>query len=105
MGEATAKSSIDRDTVLATIRQHADELRAMQVTAVYLFGSLARGDTNAGSDVDLLVEIEKPFGLFKVGGVQVFFEDLLHTSVDVVPVSCLDPRIRDDVYRDRIRVI
>jgi predicted nucleotidyltransferase len=103
MSDLPTRSNLDRDTVLATIRQHADELRQMRVTAVYLFGSLARGEAGPDSDIDLLIEVERPFGLFQVSEVKRYLEDVLAASVDLVPASALDRRIRENVYRDRIR--
>ena len=87
MTDPAAKTSLDRDHVLETI----------------LFGSVARGEAGPDSDIDLLVEIEEPFGLLKVAEVQNFFEDLLGSAIDVVPTNCLDRRIEDKVHRDLIR--
>jgi predicted nucleotidyltransferase len=102
MTQPSTTHPIDRETVLAKIREHKDELGAMKVQAVYLFGSVARGEATADSDIDLLVDIERPFSLFDVGGVLAYFEDLLDARVDVVPRNCLDPRIRDDVLGEAI---
>ena len=46
-----------RSDTLATLRDRADALRAQGVTALYLFGSAARGEAQEESDVDLFVAI------------------------------------------------
>ena len=51
---------------------------------VRLFGSVARGDDRAESDVDFLVKMERGRSLFDVGGFLADMEDLLGCKVDVV---------------------
>jgi len=105
MNEPATQPVIDRKQVLATIGEHADELRAMNVTPVYLFGSVARDEAGPDSDIDLLIDVERPFGLFKVSEVKHYLEDLLHRQVDLVPARCLDRRIHKNVHRERIRAV
>lgn len=52
-------TSLDRDEALTALRRSAQRLRAAyaEVTAVWLFGSLARGDHVGASDADVLVEL------------------------------------------------
>jgi predicted nucleotidyltransferase len=45
---------MDRDQVIAKLRGHEAELRAVGVVRLSLFGSTARGDQRPDSDVDLL---------------------------------------------------
>lgn len=49
------------DELIAALRAHEAELRAAGIRHLSLFGSVARGDAGAGSDVDLVAElVEKP---------------------------------------------
>jgi predicted nucleotidyltransferase len=50
-----------------------------------VFGSVARGDDGAGSDVDLLVELSDDVGLFALGRLESELAELLGAKVDVVP--------------------
>ena len=103
MSEPTAKSTVDRDQVLATIRAHADELRAMKVRSVSLFGSVARGEAGPDSDIDLLLEVERPFTFFDLSDVKQRLEQILDHRVDLVTRAGLHDRLRSDVLREAIR--
>ena len=103
MEQKTPTTSLDRDTVIETIRAQRAELERRGITRVRLFGSVARGEPNA-SDVDLLVEFDHGVGLFELGGTQVFFEDLLQCSVDLGLVTMLREEIRDAVLAEAVDV-
>lgn len=67
---------------------------------VRLFGSVARGESDAQSDVDFLVEMEPGRSLFDLGGLQYEIERLLGCPVDVVTERGLKARIRERVLRE-----
>jgi len=80
-------------------------LRAHGVIRAGVFGSLAREEADAESDLDLLVEFEEGRTLFDLAGLQQELEDQLHTSVDVVTYGGLHPRLRDRVLAEEIRIL
>jgi predicted nucleotidyltransferase len=61
---------------------------------VRVFGSLARGEQRAESDVDLLVDLEADRSLMDLGGLLVDLEKLLGGRVDVATEQMLKPRVR-----------
>lgn len=69
---------------------------------VRVFGSVARGDVDEASDVDILVEMEKGRSLLDLAGFHLDLEELLGVSVDVVTVNGLRERIRDDVLAEAL---
>jgi predicted nucleotidyltransferase len=69
---------------------------------VRVFGSLARGDARADSDVDLLVSLEKGRSLFDLGALLEDLRMLLGRDVDVVTEKGLRARIRDRVLREAV---
>lgn len=69
---------------------------------VRLFGSVARGEDAAGSDVDLLVDLDAGVGLVSLTGLTRELTDLLGVNVDVVPADTLKPRVRDEVLGEAI---
>lgn len=81
--------------------------REFKVKRLDLFGSLARGEENADSDVDLLVEFEEPdqhpskrfFGLLH------YLEDTLERGVDLLTVNSLrNPYLRRRVLKEKMNI-
>ena len=69
---------------------------------VRVFGSVARGEADSKSDIDLLVDLEPGRSLFDLGGLLVDLQDLLGHKVDVVTERGLRERIRAHVLREAI---
>jgi len=92
-----------RDEVLAIVAKHQGELQAMGVKSLALFGSVARDEAKADSDVDFLVEFDdRPIGLFDVSRVRLYLEDVLGCSVDMGSSDSLKPYLRDRVLKEAI---
>ena len=81
------------------ILQLADQYGARQVR---VFGSVARRQDDAGSDIDFLVDMEPGRSLFDLGGLLVDLEKLLNSKVDVVTERGLKERIRDRVVNEAV---
>jgi len=69
---------------------------------VRIFGSVARGEADEQSDVDVLVELEASRSLMDLGGLLMDLESLLGCKVDVVTVRGLRKRIRERVLREAV---
>ena len=69
---------------------------------VRVFGSVARGDSSAGSDVDFLVQLDEQRGLFDLGGLLMDLQDLLGCDVDVTTEAGLRPRVAARVLADAV---
>ncbi|MBL8769150.1 MAG: nucleotidyltransferase family protein [Planctomycetes bacterium] len=71
---------------------------------VRVFGSVARGEATATSDIDFLVELEPGRSLLDLGGLQFELEQLLGRHVDLVTERGLKERIRAHVLREAVPV-
>ena len=69
---------------------------------VRVFGSVARGEADEASDIDLLVSLEPGRSLMDLGGLLYDLQKLLGIEVDVVPEKGLRARIREQVLREAI---
>ena len=69
---------------------------------VRIFGSVARGEADEQSDVDILVDAGPRRTPFFPGGLVVDLEALLHRKVDVVTAKGLRARIKDRVLKEAI---
>lgn len=63
------------------------------VKSIGLFGSYLRGEQSRKSDLDILVEFNKPIGLFKFLELEEYLSNLLEIKVDLVSKKALKPRI------------
>jgi len=70
------------------------------VALLRVFGSAARGEDTAESDLDLLVEFTEPKSLLDLIGIEQEFEEALGRNVDLVTPASLSPYLRDQVVRE-----
>jgi predicted nucleotidyltransferase len=90
---------VKRAEVLRLLAEHRDELAAMGVEFLALFGSVARDGAGPDSDVDLLVEFEPSatVGIFRFLDIQEYLERVLGRPVDLVSREALKRQFRDQV--------
>lgn len=88
---------MNREEILRIAAQHG-------ARNVRVFGSVARGEADDRSDIDLLVEMEPGRSLLDLGGLQYELERLFGRPVDVVTERGLKARIRDRILREAIPV-
>jgi predicted nucleotidyltransferase len=90
--------------VLQTLRTHESELRRLGVSHAAVFGSVARGEAVADSDIDVLVELDEywPMGIFEYARLKLYINELLAGAGDVVNRRTLKPLLRDSILRDAI---
>ena len=92
----------------ARIEQHRDSIRALtakhHAVAPRIFGSVARGEDEPGSDIDLLVEFTDEASLLDEIGLRLALADLLRVQVDVVAADSLRGRMRERVLREAVEV-
>lgn len=94
-----------QDTVLKILRQKDVELaKQFGVKSLLLFGSVARNEATTASDVDLLVEFNRPVGYFGLFALQDYLEELLGCPVDLGAPESLKPNIRERVMGEAIHV-
>ena len=98
------KPDKDNMTTQAMTQQIAEYFKTQPVLKAWIFGSFARGEQTAASDIDILILPEKSVGLFKLSGMHLDLQDLLHIDVDLVTVKGLMPFARESADRDKILI-
>lgn len=78
--------------ILSAMRAHKAEINRFGVRSMGLFGSVARGDATQDSDVDILVDLEKPLG-WEIVDLREFLRDLLGRKVDLVTLGAVSKKV------------
>jgi len=103
--EAIAKGrGIDKSTIIARLREHEPELKAAGIIRLALFGSVARGEATAQSDVDLMGDFDRARGLtlFDMAGLEVRLGEILETRVDLSDSRMLKEPVRLRAEREAV---
>jgi len=72
------------------------------VESLSLVGSVARDEATAGSDVDVLVDFDRPVGLFTFVGLQMRLSELLGVRVDLVTREAIRPEWREQILGEAV---
>jgi predicted nucleotidyltransferase len=94
-----------RAEVLRMLAEHRNELERLGVASLTLFGSVARDEAGPDSDVDLLVELKRPMGLFEFFAIRDRIEAILGVAVDLGMPDALKPRVRERASKDAVRAL
>ncbi len=90
-----------RELVLGRLEANREPLKRFGVKSLGLFGSVARGEATASSDLDFVVELERnTFDAYM--GLKEFLEGLFDCRVDLVLAHTLKPRLREPVLRETV---
>ena len=96
--------AVGREEFLKILSRHKETLRdRFGVRSLALFGSVVRGEARPDSDVDLLVEFERPVGLFEFVRLQLYLEELLGRRVDLVTPDAVRPAMREHIFKEAVR--
>ena len=87
---------MDKGCVIETLRRHEPELRAAGIVHLRLFGSVARGEESAQSDVDLMADLDRSMrlNLFNLAHLENWLSDLLGVKADLSLADSMKERVR-----------
>lgn len=93
-------------TTLERLRTHRTEIldvaRQHGASRVRVFGSVARGEAEAASDIDLLVEFEPDRSLLDHISLAQSLQDMLHREIDIVSQRGLSPHLADRILGEAV---
>ena len=98
---------MDKNTVIDALNSHREELRALGVKSLALFGSVARGQAGAHSDIDIAATYDDDVvrDLMDMGGVAAAIESYLGTNnFDLANEQNLSPHVRGQFNREHVRI-
>ena len=95
---------MDRENILARLRENEQALRSRGVAHAALFGSRARGDADADSDTDIMIELDPDaqVGVYEYVDIREYIANLFDGHVDVVNRDGLKAHVRPFAAVDAI---
>jgi uncharacterized protein len=95
-----------RQRVLSVLASRRHELQALGVKSLALFGSVVRDEATDTSDVDLLVEFDRPIGFFHFVDVKDYLERVLGVAkVDLVMREGVIEELKSDIFEEAVDVL
>lgn len=82
------------------LKAHQKDLSYYGVRALAVFGSTARNEGKAGSDIDILIDFDSKRGLFVFAGLKNYLESLLNCEVDLVTKKALHPALKKRILSE-----
>jgi predicted nucleotidyltransferase len=96
---------MQRVDVINLLQQHEAELRRLGVEHLYLFGSAARNDATAGSDIDLFFDHARgQLGLYELMDVKERAQEITGRPTDIMTRASLHPALRGRIEETAVRV-
>jgi predicted nucleotidyltransferase len=97
---------MNRSEILKKLAEHQDELKSrFSISSLSLFGSVARDQATAESDLDLLVAFKEIPGLFKFLELKAHLEELFQCPVDLVTANALRKQYREQILQEALDAI
>jgi len=95
-----------KNDALGKLRQHADAIKAMGATSLYVFGSVAQDQAAPDSDLDVFVDYERNgrFNAFDLVGIKLLLESELGIEVDITTRDGLHPMLQAEIERSAMRI-
>ena len=88
---------LNRDDILNKLRELKPFLkREYSVKEIGLFGSFASDSAKDDSDIDLLIELEKPIG-WKFFSLEIYLEQIFGRKIDLVTKNALREKLKEDI--------
>jgi uncharacterized protein len=94
---------VRREEALRRLAEHRGELAAMGAGSLSLFGSVARDEAGPDSDVDILIELSRPMGLFGLAAIHLRIEEILGGRVELMTPNGMAERYRARIALDLVR--
>lgn len=96
------KEKIKKNKVIIEI---VKTLKKNGIKKASIFGSYARGESKADSDIDILIEPKKGRGLFNFAGIKLEIENKIKKKVDLVTYKSINPYLKPHIKKEQIKIL
>jgi uncharacterized protein len=96
---------MEPDEAISRLRRHEADLKRLGVERLYMFGSMARGEANRDSDVDLFFDYRKgTLGVHELMDVKEYAATILGRKTDIMTRDSLHKSLRGAIEATAVRV-
>ncbi|MFH0814289.1 MAG: nucleotidyltransferase family protein [Pseudomonadota bacterium] len=93
------------EEIKSILVQHKEELRERYgVKEIEIFGSYIRGEQKITSDLDILIDFERPVSLLHIVALENYLSDILEVKVDVVPKKNIRKELKEIILSEAILI-
>ena len=98
---------MERSEIVRRLADCAEAIRSEGATALYIYGSRARGNHRVDSDLDVFIDYdpEKQFSLLDLAGVYNLLTEQLGLDVSITTRDALHPKLRQRIEREAVQII
>jgi uncharacterized protein len=82
------------------LKNHQEDLLEQGVRSLAIFGSVARNENKARSDIDILIDFDSKRGIFAFVEVKTYLEEILNCKVDLVTKKALHPALKTRILKE-----
>lgn len=95
----------DLKEIKEILAKHKDKLyEKYSVIKLSIFGSYVREEQKETSDIDILVEFERPVSLLQIVSLENYLSDILGLKVDVIPLKNIRKELKDYILKEAVSV-
>jgi uncharacterized protein len=95
---------LNKENIIEKIRELKPFLyQEFKVKEVGLFGSYSQNLQNESSDIDLIVELEKPIG-WKIFTLEIYLQEVFNRKIDLVTKNALKEQLKDKILNQVVYV-
>ncbi len=94
---------MNQQEVIERLSRRRDQLEAMGVASLALFGSTVRNESSGSSDIDLLISFNRPMSLFDYADIERYLTEVMgNVRIDLVHREAVLDELKEPIFREAV---